>query len=131
MSIDGLRRKHRLAGIMLGFMLVFWLPVEDTNAIVLMGLSASLSAWLAMQWWLKRTDEEKNSHFLVLGTLGGLVVSMIAMLFIAIKAGLHAHGFTDFAPTQLRDILLSTPWWGLAGLLSGFVAKRLQNKDED
>lgn len=127
MLIDGLRRKHRLAGIVLGFLLVFWLPVEDTNAIVLLGLSTSLSAWLAMRWWLNRKREVKNGHYMVLGSLAGLAVSMIAMLFIAIKAGLHAHGFTDFAPTQLRDILLSTPWWGFAGLLSGYVAKKIRD----
>ena len=118
---NGIRRKHRIAGIVLGIWLVFWLPIEDTNTNVLMGLSAGVAGWLGVNWVLRLKTEIQKWQFIGIGALAGLGTPLVAIVFIAIKAGLHAHGYTDYAPTQIRDVLYSAPWWGMVGAVVGYV----------
>lgn len=66
------------------------------------------------------------------GLVAGLAVSLVAVTLISFKGGLHGHGFPDFSLVQVRDVILSTPWWAVAGLLTalatgGWVAKTNKN----
>ena len=52
------------------------------------------------------------------GALIGLGSALIALIFMAIKTGLHAHG-PEFSPLELNWVFQQIPLWTLAGLLGG------------
>lgn len=54
----------------------------------------------------------------VSGLLFGLGSSLLSLIFMAIKTGLHAHG-PEFTPAEINWILQQTPIWAAAGLLAG------------
>jgi hypothetical protein len=114
-------RKLKKAGLILGALFIIWLPIEDTDTRYVIPLAAGLCAWLGARFVLLRREGAGMATYGSVGLLAGLVVSLAAVALISFKGGLHAHGFPDFALVQVRDVLISTPWWAAAGLLTGLA----------
>ena len=106
-------------GLLLGVAFLIWLPIEDVDTRYVIPLAAGLCSLLGFRFFLSRTWAIRITPFALGGALTGLAVAPTAVLFISFKSGLHAHGFPDFPFVQVRDLLYSTPSWGLAGLLAG------------
>ncbi len=111
----------RLSGLVLGILLFAWLPFEDTTERWVILFSLALATWIATR--LSILYPVQASYFLPLqiltGTLAGLAVSPVALLFMAFKSGIHGHGIPDFTPAQVVDVLGRTPFWGGAGFCFG------------
>ena len=99
----------------LGFLVLFWLPVEDQSILgpVLLAVAAAMAAiGLARQRYPLRLP--------VAGLLGGLIVSPITLLWMAFKTSLHGHGAPDFTAQQILQVIQLAPLWTLAGGLLGW-----------
>ena len=98
-----------------------WLPFEDAGtgwALLLAGVGA---AWAAA-WFLARPklkDNHNARRLPLAGLLAGLAVTPLAILLMAVKSGVHGHLSADFSITQILGVLVSTPFWALAGLFVG------------
>ncbi|HSM54623.1 MAG TPA: hypothetical protein VK879_00580 [Candidatus Sulfomarinibacteraceae bacterium] len=68
------------------------------------GRTFALPAWLALSG--------------ALGTLVGFSSTVLTLLFMAMKTGLHAHG-PEFSSQQIDWVFSQLPWWTTAGLLAG------------
>jgi hypothetical protein len=110
----------RLAALLLGVLLLLWLPVEDTGEIQVLVAAAAVSAWLAVRYLVSLPAPVKNpaKHILV-GTLAGLAITPLALFLMAFKTGLHGHESPDFTSEQIYFVISRTPLWGFAGLLLG------------
>jgi hypothetical protein len=96
---------------------MIWLPIEDTSTTYVIPLAIGVCAWLAVRAFL-RIGLQLHYHILI-GALAGLAVAPLAAFLMIFKSGLHAHGFPDFTLEQLWAVLLTSPYWGSAGLILG------------
>ncbi|MGE5221190.1 MAG: hypothetical protein ACM3PY_02060 [Omnitrophica WOR_2 bacterium] len=111
----------RLSGLALGIILFVWLPFEDITERWVILFSLAISTWAAVR--LSILYRVRARYFLPLqvltGALAGLAVSLLALLLMAFKSGIHGHAVADFTPQQVVDVLGRTPFWGSAGFLFG------------
>jgi hypothetical protein len=120
----------RWAGIGLAILFFIWLPIEDTNIVLVLSLSAGFCAWIA--FWRNRTPMRtgRPPRLLLTGGMYGLAVTPLALILVVVKAGIHAHGFVDFTNEQLILIIKSTPLWVLLGVIGGKIYQtRSSTKD--
>lgn len=102
---------------------VVWIALEGSLIrAVLLASSASVLAgiyllqrWLGgrslrLPWWLALSA--------TLGILIGFSSSMLTLVAMALKTGLHAHG-PEFTTQQIDWVVAQIPWWTTAGLLAG------------
>lgn len=52
------------------------------------------------------------------GLLIGLSSSLLTLVFMVVKTGLHAHG-PEFTPGEMAWVVQQAPVWAAAGLLAG------------
>ena len=116
------QRWLRYYTLLLGALLMIWLPFEDSNEQLATAFAAAICAGLAARLaarWISPQPASLLKH-LLLGTLAGLMVAPLTFLLMAIKTGLHGHPAPDFTGAQVIAVFLRTPVWGLGGLLIGF-----------
>jgi len=108
----------RLLAILLGVLLLIWLPFEDLseNWAVLFAIAI---ACLAYSYLLIRVHHKNRIIYPLAGFLAGLAVTPMAIALMAFKSGVHSHGFPDFTPGHVLNVIRMTPVWGIAGLLIG------------
>jgi hypothetical protein len=108
----------RFLAIGLGIAFFIWLPFEDSSLAWVVLLAAGLCALLA---WaaLQRQSSPGWLRLALAGGLAGLLVAPAALLLVAVKTGLHGHGFSDFTPAQVESLLRLAPAWTFAGLAIG------------
>jgi hypothetical protein len=111
----------RWVGICLAILLFIWLPIEDTNVVFVLLLSAGFCSWIAARWCQAVDRSTSPSRAVLVGAVLGLAVTPFALILVVVKAGVHAHGFVDFTNEQLILILKSTPIWVLLGASVGRV----------
>lgn len=109
----------RAVGIMIGFLCLVWLPFEDTNTTFTIGLAMLICAWLAVRE--VRKGKSYLARDLLIGAVTGIAIVPIALILMAIKSGLHAHGFSDFQIIQVKQVIAGFPFWILGGLLFGVI----------
>ena len=112
-------RQRRLCwgSILLGLMLLFWLPVEDqtfTTAILFSAAGCFLGALLFIN-----KGGVAYQKYAWTGLVMGGAVGPVSFLLMVFKIGLHNHATPDFTFTQLLDLLKLIPVWSLAGFLLG------------
>jgi hypothetical protein len=112
-------RRLRAYGLVLGVLFFLWLPFEDTHTRYALLLAAGLSAWLGLRYGVRFAARRYLFGYALLGVLVGLAVAPVALALMAVKVGLHAHGFSDFTLSQILAIFESAPWWALAGGIAG------------
>ena len=109
----------RIFGIIIGFLCLIWLPFEDTSTFYTVGLAVMICAWLAFRV-VVQTKPHLNHHILI-GTATGIAVVPITIVLMAVKSGIHAHGFADFQRLQVLQVIATFPYWTLGGLLIGLI----------
>ena len=119
----------RLPGLKTGMILLsmytaVWITLEGALwRVIVMGVGVTAVSlgygwqkWLGGQvvdgwkWW---------SVTAVTGLLFGLGSSLLTLIFMIVKTGLHAHG-PEFTPAEINWVLQQTPIWTIAGLLGGW-----------
>jgi hypothetical protein len=117
MEMGGFQRRLRWSNILLGVMILFWLPVEDQTFTAAILFSAAVCFLGALVFIKKR--QVTPQKYAWLGLLIGASVGPVGFLLMVFKIGLHNHATPDFTFTQLLDLLKLMPAWGFAGFLLG------------
>jgi hypothetical protein len=113
----------KMSLVLLAAYTAVWIALEGSLwQVVTMGVGSTAVAlgygwqkWLGgrvldgWQWW---------GATAVTGLLFGLGSSLLTLVFMAVKTGLHAHG-PEFTPNEINWILQQVPLWSAAGLLAG------------
>ena len=102
---------------------IIWMSFEgDLRLVTMMGTAVSLTVnGYLMQRFLGGWPLQFAGWLVVMGTVGLLVgfgSSLLTLVFMAIKTGLHGHG-PEFQPPEIEQIVGLIPLWGAAGLVAG------------
>lgn len=115
------RRRLKLGALLLGIVILIWIPIEESNEAGVLVLSGLLSAWVGI-WLLQGTHKTKLRTIIkysIVGGGAGLLMGMVAILLMAIKTGIHGHGTPDYTPEQILEIISRIPFFVLGGVLIG------------
>lgn len=119
------RRRLRPAILLVGALTFVWMGPEDHTAVFGALLGTSLAA-LGVVWWASPRYAGRALNALrltavsaALGALIGAASPPVGALLLFFKNAWHAHGFWDYPPALIADLLLRTPLWILAGALIG------------
>jgi len=111
----------RISGLLLGIIILIWLPIEEQNVLGVVIISGAICIWAAI-WVLVKSGRSDQRIILRHGLVGagaGLAIAPVAIFLMALKSGIHGHGTPDFTVIQLQQILSRTPFFALSGLLLG------------
>lgn len=98
-----------------------WLPIEDAGEWFVIILAAAISTWLGVRFLFKSALNKQRlvlTHSIT-GLVAGLAVSLVAIILMAVKTGLHGHDEPDFSPEQIVTVLNLTPFFGVSGMFMG------------
>jgi len=123
-------RRLRLLAILIGILLLVWLPFEDLSENWTL-LFAIAIAGLAAYSIVRRIHRKNWIIYPLAGTLTGLTVTLLAITLMAFKSGVHGHGFSDYTPTQVVNVIRLTPVWVVAGLLIGSGLGLMRKRETD
>lgn len=115
------RRRLKLGALLLGIVILIWIPIEESNEAGVLVLSGLLSAWVGI-WLLQGTHKTKLRTIIkysIVGGGAGLLMGLIAIFLMAIKTGIHGHGTPDYTPEQILEIISRIPFFVLGGVLIG------------
>jgi hypothetical protein len=118
---------YRTRFLLLGYGLVLfvWMSLEDNGTLTVSLLGAGLATALILYQSFERIGgKELSLRFFFgltigLGTLIGAVSPIATILLMFFKTAWHGHGFPDYPPELMRDMLFRLPAWALAGGLLG------------
>lgn len=112
----------RYLALILGIIILLWLPVEDVSERGPVLLSAALCAWWAARFLIYDHPKAKAFwlRYLLCGALAGLATTPVALLLMIFKSGLHGHAAPDFTPAQMQSVIIRTPLWVGSGILLSF-----------
>jgi hypothetical protein len=117
----------RLAFILLGIFILFWLPVEESSLVLVFLISGTACGlgWLAFLDLQPSADGmKKNLRYPLAGLLTGAAVTAVALALMAVKTGVHGHGISDYSPAQVSLVLRLTLLWMGMGLVAGIMISR-------
>lgn len=109
----------RLITIGLTIALFIWFPVEDESETILILFAISFCTLFAVTLLKSSKNQLRTSlrTYILVGILAGAAVSPTALLFMALKTGLHAHPVPDYSKFQIMSVIKQTPIWIISGLL--------------
>lgn len=109
----------RNAAIGVGVVVLFWLPIEDTQINTVTLLALFIAAFGAAQVVYRRRTSKFHAArgAALIGLLAGASTTPIALLLITLKTGIHSHGVPDFTLAQITTLILRTPYFAIGGLL--------------
>ena len=88
----------RLAGFLIGVVVLVWLAVEENNETGVLLISGLICTWGGV--WLLYKTETVGRHmifrYILVGGGAGLLLAPLAILLMAIKTSIHGHGSPDF-----------------------------------
>jgi hypothetical protein len=113
----------RTAGVLWMLAFLIWLPFEDTATWMALALGATGCAWLWLRWLFSRTQHVGRRRGLAAGALIGAAIPLMVIALMAVKSGLHAHGFGDFTGRQLWSVLSLIPIAAIIGAIVGVLAE--------
>jgi len=113
----------KAATILLGLYAAVWISLEGAlSQVVVMGAGvAAVAAGHLLQKYLGGRRLPVSRWLVVMAATGlstGLSSSVLTLIFMAVKTGLHAHG-PEFTPAEIAWVLNQIPLWTIAGLLAG------------
>jgi cell division protein FtsW (lipid II flippase) len=123
--MDTALRRWRILSLVLGFLLFIWLPVEDNNASLVTIFAIAICGLAVVRFLLSMRIQQGSKRWLVYpfsGMISGAAITLVTLLLMAFKSGLHGHGSPDFTPGQVITVLQLTPLWIAAGFLIGLGA---------
>lgn len=117
-------RRWRIAGFILGVLILLWLPVEDTHTGFVVVYSSLIAALAVLRFLLSFTFLSGGRKlpwivYPLAGLCAGLLVTPLSLALMALKSGFHGHGVPDFSPQQVATVIDNTPVWVAAGTLVG------------
>ncbi|MEX1247203.1 MAG: hypothetical protein WEA61_01870 [Anaerolineales bacterium] len=104
----------RALGALWVLALLVWLPFEDTQICMPIALAVAGCLWLAARTRLVASAWRQT---LALGAIFGAACPLLAIGLMALKSGLHGHGFADFTARQVWMIVELLPLSLLLGVL--------------
>jgi hypothetical protein len=114
--------------IFLGIVTLLWLPVEEHSllpVLLVSGCACILGALAVIDKQQSRQSAEgtrkRNLWYPLTGMLAGAALSLIALVLIAVKTGVHGHGISDYSLAQVSTLLRLTPLWICLGFIAGGV----------
>jgi hypothetical protein len=113
--------------------MLLWLSLENSSELVVMILAIVTSFLLTIVIMAKKYQSLPLPfhNFVIAGVLAGAAVTPLALTFIIIKNGLHAHIYPDYSIQQISIIIHRTPIWIVGGFLIsigvGIFSKTLLN----
>jgi hypothetical protein len=118
---------------------IIWLPFEDTQIWSALALGAGAAVWFGANWFaaphhrpLSRTIGRGGLTNAIIGAVCGAMAPLLAIALMAVKSGLHAHGFSDFSARQVLIAAALVPVSSVAGALIGWVViKKKSNFDDE
>lgn len=116
-----------------GLLWFIWIGIEDAGpgTVLFMAAAALLvfgaAAYRRLSSRLPRSGALHFASIMFFGLLVGLLVTPSAVLLMAVKTSLHNHVIPDFTPTDVLQVLASTPAWSLGGLLLSTAAAILDH----
>lgn len=115
--MDVWQRRLRWGSLLLGGMMLFWLPVEDTQFVTPLSFGVAICGLGAIA--LKNRLHILSAQYIWLGLAAGGAVGPISFLLMVFKIGLHNHNSPDFTLEQLLGLVKVAPIWGIVGALMG------------
>ncbi len=115
-------RRLKLLLTACGFLGLLWLSFEDNTLNWLKLLSIFFSG-LILYYYLRFPNHPAWFHYLLLGLVFGILVTLTTLLMMILKAGLHTHPFPEYSMEQIKEIVYLTPIWGLSAMLIAFGAQ--------
>lgn len=113
-------RSLRSALVLVGVALLVWLTLENHSELLVLFFAAICSVLFTLQLILRvGLDRFSMYVWVIVGGLSGLVVPLLAVLFMLLKNGLHSHIAPDFTLAQLVSVLQRAPFFMLGGSLIG------------
>jgi hypothetical protein len=120
-EINRSRTRLRTSGLLLGIVVLIWLPIEESSALGMLVVAVLICTWAGI-WLLLKTDSYKEHgiiRHMLIGGGAGFLVAPLAILLMAIKTGIHGHGVPDFTIEQMQAVLSRMPYFIFGGLLVG------------
>ncbi|MGD9091655.1 MAG: hypothetical protein PVF74_02325 [Anaerolineales bacterium] len=128
-------RIWRIAAILLGVLWLLWLPFEDSDerwvilfAVAICGLFEVriLMSGFVRKYSLARVASSQRHpgvirsylFYALIGAIAGIGITVVALLLMAFKTGLHGHATPDYTVEQMIAVAQLTPIWILAGMLT-------------
>jgi hypothetical protein len=123
MSIPATIPGYRLFLVLFGLYGAIWIVLEG-NLLRVIGLGLFAAGLILLtviqRRWAGRSLSSRR--WLVLCAVGGLWLglggAMLTLLFMALKSGLHAHGW-EYSVAETQWMVQQLPIWGVSGLLLG------------
>lgn len=115
--MDAFQRRLRWSSFLLGVIILFWLPIEDTTfyTATLLAVAVCFLGGIAFA----RNSKITSQKYMWVGLVAGGCISPLSFLLMIFKIGLHSHRAPDFTLRQLTNLLQTTPIWGVTGFLLG------------
>jgi hypothetical protein len=118
---------YRARFLLLGYGLVLfiWMSLEDNGTLTVSLLGAGFATTLILYQTFERIGGKELSMrffiglFVGIGVLSGAISPLATISLMFFKTAWHGHGFPDYPPELMRDMLFRLPAWALAGGLLG------------
>jgi hypothetical protein len=105
--------------------LLFWLSVEDRGVFMPLLMSGLVAGAAATRYLIigARYKFLSLTGYILMGSITGLSIPLIAVLFMILKTGLHSHAEPDYTVQQILNVLYAAPGWLIGGgLIAGGTA---------
>jgi hypothetical protein len=99
---------------------IVWLPFEDTQIWSPLFLGAGAALWFGVIWIARHGWR----NVIWVSASCGAVAPLLAITLMAVKSGLHAHGFADFTARLVVIAAILVPVGGGVGALVGLAMKK-------
>lgn len=120
-SINKKKTWLRLAGFLIGVVVMVWLAIEENNETGVLIISGLICTWGGV-WLLHKTDTFGRHvifRYILVGGGVGLLLVPLAILLMAIKTSIHGHGSPDYTVDQMQNVFSRIPYFGFGGVLLG------------
>ncbi|MCC6614506.1 MAG: hypothetical protein IT320_13580 [Anaerolineae bacterium] len=119
-------RSFRWLSLAWGAAILFWLSMEDNNAIpvaILATGASGLATTAQTLRWLQTYPLQRHYRLpgaVLFGAISGAGAAIATALLMLLKTGLHSHVAPDYTFAQMIGMIERIPLWALAGAFAAF-----------
>jgi hypothetical protein len=109
------------AAIFLGVAILIWMAFENNNVVWTVVFAGCILIVAVAGLFFHRQRAQRGSWWWLpaMGLAAGMALAPLAILFMAVKTGLHGHAAPDFTYEQILRVLQASPIWAASGLFIG------------